>query len=353
MSALEAVETIQHATWSPHGWPDALDALARSFGATMVTLVNSTRGEVSCSRQAAEIIDQYLHRRTIPDSRDGRVNPRLDEGFRTDHDDFAPDEIARDAYYQDFLRPVGVRWHAAARLPGLDDDNLVISFKRSARQGMFERADLERLNALVPQLRGAARRSALMARCRFDGELAAFDRMNRGAALLDGQGRLLAVNRSLAFGDGLVEDACGMRAAGTDDDHALQRAIGLARRGDMAGCASPLVVRRPSGRRPYLVDVFAVPADGITALTRARALVVVHDLAAAAPARIDVLQAAFDLTPKEAALAQALAAGTRLKRAALDLGISENHARQRMKVLLEKTATASQADLRALLARMF
>ncbi|MCU0938155.1 MAG: hypothetical protein MUC86_03240, partial [Burkholderiaceae bacterium] len=169
MDAVKAVEALQQAVWSPTAWPDALEGLALAFDCTMVTLVNATRGEVSCSREATEIIDSYLHRRTIPDSRDGRVDPQLDEGFRTDYDDFTPAEIARDPYYQDFLRAVGVGWHAAARLPGLDGDNVVISFKRAPQRGLFERVDVARLNALLPQFRSAARQAAVIARSRFDG----------------------------------------------------------------------------------------------------------------------------------------------------------------------------------------
>jgi DNA-binding CsgD family transcriptional regulator len=353
MDAVKAVEALQQAVWSPTAWPDALEGLALAFDCTMVTLVNATRGEVSCSREATEIIDSYLHRRTIPDSRDGRVDPQLDEGFRTDYDDFTPAEIARDPYYQDFLRAVGVGWHAAARLPGLDGDNVVISFKRAPQRGLFERVDVARLNALLPQFRSAARQAAVIARSRFDGELAAFERLHRGAMLLDAGGRLLACNCALAFGDGLIDAGGRPAAVHPDSDRDLQCAIAAARGRYSVSAPSPLVVHRPSGKRPYLVDVFAIAAGSMSALTRARALVLVHDLDASAPARPDVLQRAFGLTPKEAALAQALAAGVRLKRAAADLGISEEHARQRVKSLLEKTDTANQADLRALLARMF
>lgn len=353
MDAVKSVEALQQAVWSPELWPEALEGLARAFDCTMVTLVNSTRGEVSCSREATEIIDGYLHRRTIPDSRDGRVDPQLDEGFRTDYDDFTPAEIARDPYYQEFLRAVGVGWHAAARLPGLDSDNVVISFKRSPQRGLFERADIERLDALLPQFRAAARQAALIARSRFDGELAAFDRLHRGAMLLDGCGRLLACNRSFSFGDGLIDAGCRPAAVHPDSERELQRAIVAARGRDARSALAPLVVHRPSGKRPYLVDVFAIAPGSVSALTRARVLIVAHDLDARPPARPDVLQRAFGLTPKEAALAQALAAGVRLKRAAAELGISEEHARQRVKSLLDKTDTVSQADLRALLARMF
>lgn len=353
MDAVKAVDALQQAAWSPSAWPDALEALARAFDCTMVTLVNSTRGEVSCSRQATEIIDGYLHRRTIPDSRHARVDPQLDEGFRTDYDDFTPAEIARDAYYQEFLRPVGIGWHAAARLPGLDGDNVVMSFKRSPRRGPFDRADVARLNALLPLFRTFARQTAVIARSRFDGELAAFDRLHRGAMLLDASGRLLASNRTLAFGDGLIDAACRPAAVHPDSDRELQRAIVAARGRDSVSAPSPLVVHRPSGKRPFLLDVFAIAPGSMSALTRARALIVVHDVDASPPARQDVLQRAFGLTPKEAALAQSLAAGVRLKRAAAELGISEEHARQRVKALLHKTDTVSQADLRALLARMF
>jgi hypothetical protein len=38
----------------------------------------------------------------------------FDPGFRLDYDDFEQGIINRDPYYQEWLRPTGLHWHANA-----------------------------------------------------------------------------------------------------------------------------------------------------------------------------------------------------------------------------------------------
>lgn len=352
MAPEKAMASFAGAVWAPHTWPDALEAVAAACDAKMVTVVNCTRrGELNCSRSARDVIDLYLHGREIPDSRIGRVNPTLAEGFRTDYDDFTPNEIAHDAYYQEFLAPLDVRWHATAELPGLDE-RLVISFKRSARQGPFERDDIGTLNRVLPHLRAAARQAAILTRSHFEGELEAFSRLHRGALWLDENGRIIAMNDRVVFGDGLVCEGGRLSATSSTDRHALALAIGGCGGTGAQAPASPLVVRRPSGKRPYIVDVIKVPAGDMTNLQRTRAIVLVNDLATEIRPRREAIQRCFDLTPRETDLAQQLCNGATLHSAALALQISEAHARQRLKVLMAKTGTSRQSEMLALFARL-
>ncbi len=346
-----ALDAFCGAVLEPAAWPDALQAVAAACKATMVTVVSCTReGELSCSADARAAIDEYRFRRTVPDSRHARVNPRLGEGFRTDLDDFSAAEIARDPYYQEFLAPLDVRWHAVAALPGFDD-GLVVSLKRSARQGPFEDCDLQMLNRLLPHWRRAARQAALVAHARFRGELDGFARVGLGAALVGDGGRLLATNDRLVLGDGLIGPGHTLQAQRDDERRALAGAIAAA----CAGCAlpaAPVVVRRASGARPYLVDVIATPAGDLADAARCRALVVVTDLDARSPPRRATLQRAFGLTARETDVALQFSAGATLREIARRLQISEAHVRQRLKTVFAKTQTHRQADLAALLGRM-
>lgn len=352
MAPEKAIASFAGAVLAPHTWPDALEAVAAACDAKMVTVVNCTRrGELTCSRSARDVVDLYLHGREVPDSRIGRVNPTLAEGFRTDYDDFTPREIAHDAYYQEFLAPLDVRWHATAELPGLDE-RLVISFKRSARQGPFERDDINTLNRVLPHLRSAARQAAIVMRSHFEGELEAFSRLHRGALLLDEHGRILAMNDRVAFGDGLVCESGRLSATGSADRHALAQAIGGCSGFGVPTPTGPLVVRRPSGKRPYVVDVIKVPAGDMSNLQRARAIVLVNDLDAELRPRRESIQRCFDLTPRETDLAQQLCHGATLREAAQALQISEAHARQRLKVLMAKTGTSRQSEMLTLFARL-
>jgi DNA-binding CsgD family transcriptional regulator len=350
--AERAVAAIEAAIWQPAALPEALGAMADACSASMVTIVGSSHpGELSFSRDAHHAIDAYLHRREVPDSRQLRVNPRLDQGFRTDDDDFAPDEIAHDPYYQEFLAPLDVRWHAAAALPGMDGQPLVISIKRSPGRGRFEGCDIEALQALLPRLRCAARQAAVVARSRFAGELSAFERIGRAAFITDADARIVACNALTALGDGLLVDRRRLVATSSRARSALARAIAAAALRCQA-TAVPVVVGRPSAKAPYAIDVFPMPASAMSPPHSGLALVLVNDLADARVPGREALRAAFDLTDRESELAQLLARGRSLAQSAAAMGISPEHARQRLKTIFDKTATRSQSDLRALLVRL-
>lgn len=349
MNAQQAIAAFESAVLAPAAWGDALESLAQACGARIATLVASgPERSLSCSRGAVDAIDLYLHRRQVPDSRHHRVFPGLDGGFRTDHDDFSPGEIAVDPYYQEFLAPLDIQWHAVAALPGLGAP-VVLSLKRARRQGPFEGQQLESLNRMLPSLRAAARAAAVVGRARIDGELSAFAHVGRGAFCLDAGAKILARNDCVRLGDGLVCEGGRLSAARPADRDALARAAAAA----VAGIAAPrLVVLRPSGRRPLIVDVVPLPAGDLGAPAGRCALALVNDTAASPLPGRELLERAYALAPREAELALRLASGDSVRDAARALRISEQHARQRLKQVFAKTGTARQSELALLLARM-
>lgn len=347
-----AVDAFREGIFRPQDWSDALDKVAAGFDAALVTIVHNVRErELTYSRQGHEAIDRYLNHREIPDSRQNRVNPTLNEGFRTDFDDFDADEIARDPYYQEFLAPLGVRWHAAAALPGFDEP-VIISFKRSPDRGPFTSADVLALNRALPFFRATARQAALVSHVRFQGELAAFARLGMGALYVDYAGRIIGVNDCVTLGDGIGVLGRRLIASGGDGRCALAQALRAACDIGAPSPVGPIIVRRPSGKRPYLVDVISLPADDLARFGRSRALVVINDLDRKMPVRRQSVIESFGLTEREADLALCLAAGATVRDAAHSMGITEAHARQRLKSVLEKSQTSRQAQLLALLARM-
>lgn len=78
------------------------------------------------------------------------------DGFLDDYRHFTPAEIARDPFYQEFLRPVGFGWHAVACLAAGDTveraaEALAIS-PAHARQRLkivFDKTDTHRQSELI------------------------------------------------------------------------------------------------------------------------------------------------------------------------------------------------------------
>ena len=64
-------------------------------------------------------------------------------------------KIGRQPFYQEFLRPHGLRWCAGVKV-GDGDGGWALALQRTIEQGPFEPGQLERLAALSRRLAGAA-----------------------------------------------------------------------------------------------------------------------------------------------------------------------------------------------------
>src|SRR5579862_8754714 len=140
----EASASFLSACVLPDEMPFALDQVAALAGGDAAVLVYSRDNvpiNATASARIVEPIAAYLRGDRPEDPRIERVNPTLDEGFRIDQDDFTFREIARDPYYQEFLKPVGFGWHACAKLAELPGGGAIhISIKRRFDRGPFSEA---------------------------------------------------------------------------------------------------------------------------------------------------------------------------------------------------------------------
>ncbi len=354
MRVAQAVDRFVEAALAPDLWPEALDAVSRALGAEGATLVlgRTSTTSLMVSRSIAPIVAEYFTGRTAPDPREDRVMPRLQDGFLTDLDSFTAEEIARDPFYQEFLRPHGFGFHAVATLAAAPEP-LVLSLKRPLSGGQYDGGDLAGLQAALPHLRGAARVAVSAWRASFAGRLDAFARIGVGAALLDRRGRVVETNEAVPLGDGLSVLARELVAGLASDRAALNQMIAAALRPPGEGPPpGPVAIRRPSGRRPIVAEALPVAGAMRSLLAPGVVIVLLRDLARETVPAAETLRRLFRLTPREAALASHLAAGRSLQEAALAIGISEAHARQRLKSVFAKTETVRQGDLIALLARL-
>lgn len=345
-----AIDHFVAAALAPEEWPDALDAVAKALGASGATLVlgRSRETSVAVSQSIAPIVRDYFERREIGDPREDRVNPRLSDGFRFDLDDFTPEEIARDPYYQEFLAQYGYGFHAVALLSG-GSDPLILSLKRRAGSGHYDGHELDELQRALPHLRLAARAATAAWRASFAGQLEAFARIGWGAVLIDRRGRVAGLNSAVGLGDAVDVVGGELVALLSADRSSLSQAIHAALGGAVAGTVP---IRRVGNRRPVIAEVLPITGANRSLLAPAVAMVLLRDLERCAVPPAELLRRTFGLTPREADLALHLARGVTLQEAAGALSISREHARQRLRVIFAKTGTARQSDLVSLIGRL-
>ena len=246
--------------------------------------------------------------------------------------------------------PRGFGWHAAAALGG----GLLISLKRGSRRGPYDATDLAALNTALPGLRSASRAASLTWRSNFSGQLNVFERIGRGAILIDAQARVLETNACVHFGDGFDVSGGYLQVPRPADRPRLQRFLSAVVGPGMSNspASTTLTLPRPSGRWAWLLDAIAC-TDAMRSLhSRAAALLLITDIERPARATREMLSEVFGLTPTEANLTHAIMSGQTLREAAARIAISEGHARQRLKAILLKTGTSRQVELVALLAKL-
>ncbi len=335
--------------------PVALDGIAKAAGADGAVLLRENPGgffEASESPGMIPVTD-YANADRPPDPRPLRVNPRLDEGFRLDHDDFGQQELARNPFYQEFLRPREYFWHACALL--LADKaggGLYLTLKRRWRRGAFGHAEVAPLARLLPSLRRLADAAETLSRAavlhrhfgKSEGELALF--LDRDGHMLDRlpeepiAGGLLTINRGRlsatlpAASDlvvRLIERAIERRAP----------AFAHLRADDLAQSWILKIVPVPRSSRLH----WQLPLCVALVSNIRRQLEPGPEVAVA-------LSDLFGLSVGEARVAALLSHGWTIESAAASLNLAPGTVRNQLKAVFAKMHISRQADLVLIVSRM-
>jgi DNA-binding CsgD family transcriptional regulator len=298
-------------------------------------------------------VTSFIAGRVPPPSRQTRLDFRHGSGFRFDHDDYTSEELARDPYYQEFLRPIGFFWHAAVALNAENGENIALSLKRPLKAGPYLSTDASILNNILPELQAAVR----IARGVMSAEGAGVARLlqRRGAPVfeLDSWGRVLRMH---LFEEKRTLPVRVLRGRLVASDRLAQPALDRAIARAVTTPQAPAIVRLPDAhnQNQYLqiVSVGGAARD-IFRATAAVAVVIERNAAMkSSPVDHQVLRDAFSLTDREADVALMLGNGLSPAGIAAALHIQLETARDHLKSIFEKTETNRQAELAALLGRL-
>ena len=330
--------------------PVALAQLATSVGGDGTLLIrtrNSISRAIVSSASIEAPVEAYMRGDRPVDPRAARVNPSLDEGFRLDHDDFSAREIARDPYYQEFLRPIGLGWHACALLARLGNgDEIHLAIKRQIGRGAFTQGDLAPLTRQLPLLRAAVAFTGLL--LREDAAEATLQGAGRTIIGFGPKGEAFVIAR--AAGDEAVLDIRGgaLTLVNGAGQAALAKTVA-----DAIGQAQPgaMLLRGPGGRR-YAFRLTPWPGAGQAAVTFVGALTALDSSAALPPEWGDAVRALFGFSAGEARVAALVAQGVAVTDIAGRLDLSAGTVRNHLKADFAKTGVTRQIELAVMLARI-
>jgi DNA-binding CsgD family transcriptional regulator/PAS domain-containing protein len=189
----------------------------------------------------------------------------------------------------------------------------------------------------------------------------AVDRLPIGLVVVDASGRILSTNATakaiLVRADGLIQTNGRIGACQHLEAKSLLRCIdeiacGVGSAGRDGGTA--LRVTRRSGEAGYilLLSPLGEPRETAGVAGETRVLVLIEDLATAAPRIGDHLKCIFEFTAAEATVAAGLAEGRTPRDIAEKRGVRLSTVRTQLKAILAKTGVSRQADLVRLIARL-
>jgi hypothetical protein len=243
----ELVAEFYEAALAPAQFPQVLRHLARFAGGTGAILLTWDKRAAEVALHAtgghtgADAPEHY-RRHYAPLDPYRRVLETRPTGAWTTCADFFDDAfVARDAFYNDYLLPRGVRYMSAARVLTSDAYDAYVGVHRGPRDGPFARDVVDRLARLGGQFGRALRLHLDTVQSRIESEVgtAGLDRMAQPALLVDPDARILHANPAaearLRAGDALTARQGRLTMAATADAGRLRGLIDAATRARLGG----------------------------------------------------------------------------------------------------------------------
>lgn len=332
----------------------ALEKIAHLAGAEAANLIFSHGTQqigTLYSESLREHVTAYVRNDTPPDPRAGRVNPSLREGFRLDQDDFTAEEISRDPFYQEFLRPRGFGWHACALLANSPTGETInISLKRTLKQGMFEASDLAALAAQLPLIRATASISQLMGRT-FEPDRRPLGDQYRAVFGFDEKGSAFVLSAQEETAEVLTVRRGRLFVHHPANRPKLETALESAH----ATARESMVLLTDGAGGRWILRVIPAALMARPWMTSLASLVVLKSLDRTEFPRPEDrarIASLFNLSATEARVATLIGQGKSVVETASILASSAGTVRNHLKAVFAKTGVERQSELAALLSRL-
>jgi DNA-binding CsgD family transcriptional regulator len=310
-----------------------------------------------CSASVAELGQAYLSEGW--QSRDVRYRGLpglLRTGVMSDRDVATPEQLAKDPLYQELLAPSGCFWFAGVKVES-DSEVRCLTLQRSPAMGPFTDAEMKKLAMLSQSLSGTAALAYALSFAKAEAALAAFEISETPVFLLNAKAEVSLMNPSAERLMGVdLRLASGRLASSSQSATAqLERSLNALFLDPTPRSSMPPIVLPRAGqeKRPMLAYAMRMPPVTTDIFGAARAAIVISDLERRPDPPETVLRSMFGLTVMQARLARLMASGQSLESTADQLGISRETARSHLKVVFAKTDTHRQAELTAMLSRIF
>jgi hypothetical protein len=191
---MEPVEQdFAEAGLDPSLWVRALNSvssLTESFGALLLPITGIAIPNVPFSERLGESIEIYFRDNWhLRDERHRGISIMMKRGVINDLDFISTDQMKKHPYYQDFLRPLGLRWFAGVKVL-CGDELWCLSIQRTIDQGPFSESKKDQLAKLSKLLSSSAAIARALGASAAAGALEAFEISGTAVVLVDRHGKV-------------------------------------------------------------------------------------------------------------------------------------------------------------------
>lgn len=347
---------FSEASFGGADWSSALEVANNHLGtsgAAIVPLKGAFSG-LPTTKCFEEAIDAYIRDGWVDrDIRFSGVSTMRRAGVATDLDIMTPEAISKHPYYQEWLRPFGLKWFAGVHVTS-GDDEWALSIQHSEAHGPFGRDEIQKLKILSRGISSSVAVASALDFTRAETALGAFEKSRKAAMVLNRHGQVVLMNGAVDRVVGPDLQICNRRIVFRDSvarrtfDAAIHAVCSAA---TGSGMLPPIKVPRINAGP---IIAYVTPARGVArdVFSRCQAFVVLVDPWDRVVPTPEMLQQIFALTPTEARLAHWLAKGHKLHELAESGGFSYETGRNHLKTIFAKIGVNNQSDLIATLLSM-
>jgi DNA-binding CsgD family transcriptional regulator len=370
-----AIEACYDAAFEFRRWPEALQKLADSLGATSCAIRTRDEGHpfrgdqrkrTPCtpdSSNHAEFTALWLERiEGAPDPHSDRIKlvPKPAYSFIIEDEITTPEERKTLPYYQEIAGPGHREWWACVRFK-VKNRLWGLSMFRDSRGGPFDLSEADHFMRVAPDLTRIISAAEKVWESSVATSVTALERLNCAAALLDcrGYAKRFTKDAEALLEVGLVVRHGRIHAVDQASDVRLHDLIGsvVSSSAWRSPCDQPIVIAR-NGSPWLLAEAIPMTSFAHDLFNGGDILLYFTDLGiesrdlGAGAAFERLLAHSYQLTKAEARLASHLAVGDGIGAASARLAISRETARTQLRMIFAKTRTHHQAELSSLLSRL-
>lgn len=271
---------------------------------------------------------------------------------------FGGSALRRTRFWNEWMAPQDMVWSIGAKIGEAERGSWLIGVQRGGHTD-FDQADMQALELILPTLRRVVSIRARMGVFSPgpDLSLAALDQLTIGLLVVDRGGAIVTINTMAeellaAAGAGLHRTPRGLRATNPATQRALAGLIDLScrREARQGGAGGYMVVGSPEQESCDLaLHVGPLPLAIAQEHDHAAYAIVLIRPVAGAPVAEHSLESLFGLTPAEARIAAAMAAGRSISAIAGEQGCAVNTVRNHLARIFGKTGARQQSELVSLL----